>query len=115
MRMSPAISPDLTDAQARAVTMSGLETKPVVVIFAEPLLAPSMTFIRAQASALTEFTALYVSPQRASPSLPFPSDRAVQLCDRSEEHTSELQSRLHLVCRLLLEQKNTTTTFTTYR
>src|SRR5690554_6972272 len=26
---------------------------------------------------------------------------------RSEEHTSELQSRPHLVCRLLLEKKNT--------
>src|SRR2546422_6269089 len=29
---------------------------------------------------------------------------------RSEEHTSELQSRLHLVCRLLLEKKNSDTT-----
>src|SRR2546422_6933772 len=29
---------------------------------------------------------------------------------RSEEHTSELQSRLHLVCRLLLEKKKTTNT-----
>src|SRR5690625_1381763 len=28
---------------------------------------------------------------------------------RSEEHTSELQSRGHLVCRLLLEKKKTTT------
>src|SRR2546422_5017899 len=27
------------------------------------------------------------------------------LFNRSEEHTSELQSRLHLVCRLLLEKK----------
>src|SRR5687768_17713720 len=27
---------------------------------------------------------------------------------RSEEHTSELQSRLHLVCRLLLEKKKST-------
>src|SRR3989304_3612630 len=27
------------------------------------------------------------------------------LISRSEEHTSELQSRLHLVCRLLLEKK----------
>src|SRR3712207_7856941 len=27
--------------------------------------------------------------------------------DRSEEHTSELQSRQYLVCRLLLEKKNT--------
>src|SRR5690606_40841637 len=26
--------------------------------------------------------------------------------DRSEEHTSELQSREHIVCRLLLEKKN---------
>src|SRR2546422_3091021 len=30
-----------------------------------------------------------------------------QLLGRSEEHTSELQSRLHLVCRLLLEKKKT--------
>src|SRR2546422_4619675 len=29
---------------------------------------------------------------------------------RSEEHTSELQSRLHLVCRLLLEKKKKTHT-----
>src|SRR5438309_2335554 len=28
---------------------------------------------------------------------------------RSEEHTSELQSQFHLVCRLLLEKKKTTT------
>src|SRR2546429_7383888 len=31
------------------------------------------------------------------------SAAVVALCVRSEEHTSELQSRLHLVCRLLLE------------
>src|SRR2546422_3550373 len=30
---------------------------------------------------------------------------------RSEEHTSELQSRLHLVCRLLLEKKKKTDAF----
>src|SRR2546429_9839664 len=30
---------------------------------------------------------------------------ALMLALRSEEHTSELQSRLHLVCRLLLEKK----------
>src|SRR2546422_8532513 len=29
----------------------------------------------------------------------------LQRVERSEEHTSELQSRLHLVCRLLLEKK----------
>src|SRR5687768_18079397 len=37
-----------------------------------------------------------------------PEDRVVvEDADRSEEHTSELQSRLHLVCRLLLEKKKT--------
>src|SRR2546421_13030033 len=35
-------------------------------------------------------------------------DRLVSLRKRSEEHTSELQSRSDLVCRLLLEKKNNT-------
>src|SRR2546422_1866327 len=34
---------------------------------------------------------------------------------RSEEHTSELQSRLHLVCRLLLEKKKKKTTQNTHQ
>src|SRR2546429_2480408 len=34
--------------------------------------------------------------------------RAARQRNRSEEHTSELQSRLHLVCRLLLEKKKKT-------
>src|SRR2546429_3584288 len=33
------------------------------------------------------------------------TDEAGSRYNRSEEHTSELQSRLHLVCRLLLEKK----------
>src|SRR5947209_15590879 len=37
-----------------------------------------------------------------------PPDSVVAL--RSEEHTSELQSRQYLVCRLLLEKKKNTTT-----
>src|SRR3989449_10059258 len=38
-----------------------------------------------------------------------PPELASDIVDRgrSEEHTSELQSRLHLVCRLLLEKKKT--------
>src|SRR5437660_3663439 len=35
--------------------------------------------------------------------------RALALDPRSEEHTSELQSRGHLVCRLLLEKKKNST------
>src|SRR2546422_3638268 len=34
---------------------------------------------------------------------------------RSEEHTSELQSRLHLVCRLLLEKKKKERLYLTYQ
>src|SRR3989449_7378131 len=33
------------------------------------------------------------------------ADEGADILLRSEEHTSELQSRLHLVCRLLLEKK----------
>src|SRR3712207_8487413 len=46
---------------------------------------------------------------------PNASGVVVQISMRSEEHTSELQSRQYLVCRLLLEKKKhifTTTSFT---
>src|SRR2546429_6180524 len=39
---------------------------------------------------------------------PGPPGRGTANNARSEEHTSELQSRLHLVCRLLLEKKKNT-------
>src|SRR2546422_10954037 len=39
-----------------------------------------------------------------------PSWEFARCSPRSEEHTSELQSRLHLVCRLLLEKKKTRAT-----
>src|SRR5690348_17875075 len=41
-------------------------------------------------------------------------DIHVQVVLRSEEHTSELQSPVHLVCRLLLEKKNKTDATLTY-
>src|SRR5699024_12553528 len=51
-------------------------------------------------------------PQIVEPQMP--ALRSLQHCleplsdgGRSEEHTSELQSRFDLVCRLLLEKKNT--------
>src|SRR3712207_6987866 len=36
-----------------------------------------------------------------------PEAQSWSSCSRSEEHTSELQSRQYLVCRLLLEKKQT--------
>src|SRR2546422_1923985 len=55
------------------------------------------------ATAMAIVAAGYVwSLPRGRPGGPLPlAERKV----RSEEHTSELQSRLHLVCRLLLEKK----------
>src|SRR2546422_1980189 len=46
-----------------------------------------------------------LSPRLAAPLQP--AADAAEGAPRSEEHTSELQSRLHLVCRLLLEKKKT--------
>src|SRR5216684_2857900 len=60
-------------------------------------------------STLFPYTTLF----RSRPPDPAPSPRrrspgaAAARPHRSEEHTSELQSRLHLVCRLLLEKKKT--------
>src|SRR5690625_7000308 len=45
-----------------------------------------------------------IMPTEARPGLPA-LDAALPSLTRSEEHTSELQSRGHLVCRLLLEKK----------
>src|SRR2546429_5647921 len=64
-------------------------------------------------STLFPYTTLFRSKKgRAKPAAhrvaPRPSRfpaTAGALLGRSEEHTSELQSRLHLVCRLLLEKK----------
>src|SRR5438067_13542437 len=42
----------------------------------------------------------------AAPAVDLLGRRQARLAPRSEEHTSELQSRFDLVCRLLLEKKN---------
>src|SRR2546422_4464709 len=54
---------------------------------------------------------VYSYPIVQSPRIDFNRISSIQSAQglRSEEHTSELQSRLHLVCRLLLEKKKKTT------
>src|SRR3712207_7964543 len=47
---------------------------------------------------------LRIGPHRRSP-------HRIRLAPRSEEHTSELQSRQYLVCRLLLEKKKQSSFF----
>src|SRR5579863_10605718 len=60
-------------------------------------------------STLFPYTTLFRS--NAAPSVPVSGSNppAAAYPTRSEEHTSELQSPVHLVCRLLLEKKKTTT------
>src|SRR2546422_6891577 len=60
-------------------------------------LFPYTTLFRSSGSAFTHEPAEQLAVELADT---LPGD-----LDRSEEHTSELQSRLHLVCRLLLEKK----------
>src|SRR3712207_8188145 len=47
-------------------------------------------------------------PPRPVAPAPRPPPQSSARCPRSEEHTSELQSRQYLVCRLLLEKKKNT-------
>src|SRR2546422_7846997 len=68
-------------------------------------------------STLFPYTTLFRSPTPPPPMPPPPEPTDIphhallscrppqSMYGRSEEHTSELQSRLHLVCRLLLEKK----------
>src|SRR5699024_11694803 len=57
----------------------------------------------------------YHDPSAEQPVCPRHPDRVAfvrcQRCNRSEEHTSELQSRFDLVCRLLLEKKKSCITY----
>src|SRR2546429_5393820 len=58
-------------------------------------------------STLFPYTTLFRSASLSAIVDPHPAcvGRTHAVLHRSEEHTSELQSRLHLVCRLLLEKK----------
>src|SRR2546422_7236806 len=71
-------------------------------------LFPYTTLFRSAPGKYPASAALNPSPQRGTSR--GNADSAKLMGDqsnraRSEEHTSELQSRLHLVCRLLLEKK----------
>src|SRR2546422_6760289 len=71
-------------------------------------LVPSSVVRTRDTSCATRSFSSNPSRLRAPASLPpWPASR-ITTGKRSEEHTSELQSRLHLVCRLLLEKKKKT-------
>src|SRR2546422_7799680 len=83
-------------------------------------LFPYTTLFRSHASGARRAAVFFqASPPDAAPqnrhdgncAAPIAKPPAHPAGRRSEEHTSELQSRLHLVCRLLLEKKKKKTTW----
>src|SRR5258707_3670127 len=88
-------------------------------------LFPYTTLFRSQLSLLIADFEVEAEVGRSTQEIPFPyvlDSSADELADvtsteiarhfpRSEEHTSELQSRQYLVCRLLLEKKKAGTSF----
>src|SRR3989449_3514725 len=62
---------------------------------------PTILFFSPAGRTVPDFLARWVNGKGLT-IVPVPDAADVE---RSEEHTSELQSRLHLVCRLLLEKK----------
>src|SRR5256884_1716486 len=75
----------------RDVAVTGVQTCALPISFSSHVLDPLVFLLASRRLAIPPVPSLRVHAA--------PPDR------RSEEHTSELQSRLHLVCRLLLEKK----------
>src|SRR3712207_8208035 len=82
---------------------------PSTTLFRSSLLVPPVepiSFICFEYSAWTfSLTSAPVSPPKVTNLPLMPIDSKLLFHVRSEEHTSELQSRQYLVCRLLLEKK----------
>src|SRR3712207_7149280 len=70
------------------------------------LLAERVELVVARDATLRQWMGAAVGVDRADANTG-PSQSGDGYACRSEEHTSELQSRQYLVCRLLLEKKNT--------
>src|SRR5438309_8983878 len=78
-------------------------------------LFPYTTLFRSRFSRGTcQSSLIFSSPTKALATSPASPISMIEPADhrygRSEEHTSELQSQFHLVCRLLLEKKKTNST-----
>src|SRR5690348_17769711 len=98
-RLSSVLDPiEGSDALHRATLPP--ETRPAAVVVPILTSAPSPRVV---------FTRRTATLSRHAGEISFPGGLADE---RSEEHTSELQSPVHLVCRLLLEKKKNRTTQT---
>src|SRR3712207_6850700 len=89
---------------------------PYTTLFRSVGMAPTLRgrprpFTRLRNLVRTRWTALLATPDGAAGRVA--RGAAAGAFARSEEHTSELQSRQYLVCRLLLEKKNNTRNYYT--
>src|SRR5690606_40653135 len=73
-----------------------------VVAFSERRIPTARMFTACQVTVMNMKIAILMAP-------PCIAERTIMIFTRSEEHTSELQSRENLVCRPLLEKKHTQT------
>src|SRR2546422_8824806 len=77
---------------------------PYTTLFRSSHTGQSSRSFRADCAARARWLMRFLYSSSSSANV-FPSSGREKMGSRSEEHTSELQSRLHLVCRLLLEKK----------
>src|SRR2546422_5808759 len=86
--------------------MSGIERQPSSTVSVASLACTMRGLMRTSGGGLSSPTST-TATRRGLPTwfAARPTPFAARIVSRSEEHTSELQSRLHLVCRLLLEKK----------
>src|SRR5699024_12405533 len=100
---------------SKATATSALHTRSLhdaLPIFGNLVLADTVGFVRNLSHSLVEsFKATLEETVEATLLLHVIDSSSPEMLEqieaRSEEHTSELQSRFDLVCRLLLEKKNT--------
>src|SRR3712207_7542829 len=105
-------------ATTEIYTLSLHDALPISEIYWDTNVSGSLALLEAMRAAdcrrivFSSSAATYGEPDQVpiredAPTRPTNTYGASKLAVRSEEHTSELQSRQYLVCRLLLEKKNT--------
>src|SRR5690625_7064955 len=97
--------PDSTCRYASTVSSSGISTRPPALVIAacEDRLVRTIVYSGTSTARQIRTSTIPLLPCATTEGSSSHTGRE----DRSEEHTSELQSRGHLVCRLLLETHNT--------
>src|SRR5690625_5409268 len=95
----------IRDGHVTGVQTCALPISPALLVAGVLALVAVVTWPLREAVYVTVAPAVATSPVAAAVAGTLAQRGPLLLVARSEEHTSELQSRGHLVCRLLLEKK----------